>query len=94
MGRERRPCTEEEVRELDRRMAERSSEHPLLAEINTLTLESPDGKISCLQNNGSPCTGEQIRVLNEHVAAPLRYEIRFEFSRTNTANRTSAGTKP
>jgi len=31
MGPERSPCTEEMVREMDRRTAERSSEHPVLA---------------------------------------------------------------
>jgi cobalamin biosynthesis Mg chelatase CobN len=60
-----------------------------LAQINSLTLESPDGTLSCRQNNGSPCTNEQIRILNEHVAAPLRCQVRFEYSAAGTANRAS-----
>ncbi len=57
MGPERRPCTEDMVREMARRMAERSSEHPALAEINTLTMDSPDGTLSCGQNDGKPLHG-------------------------------------
>jgi hypothetical protein len=92
-GPERRPCTQENMEELSHRMTEKSAEHPALAEINTLTLESPDGTVSCRQNNGAPCTMEQIRILNEHVAAPLRCDIRYESSRSNTANRAST-TRP
>jgi len=89
LGPERHPCTQENMEELSHRMTEKSAEHPALADINTLTLESPDGTVSCRQNNGAPCTMDQIRVLNEHVAAPLRCDIRYEYPRSNTANRTS-----
>ncbi len=87
-GLERRPCTEEKVRELARRMGEKSAEHPVLAEINTLRLDSPDGTLSCRQNNGNRCTAEQVRSLNEHVAAEMRCEIRFEDSRSSAGNAT------
>ena len=87
-GLERRPCTEEKVRDLARRMGEKSAEHPVLAEINTLRLDSPDGTLSCRQNNGNRCTAEQVRSLNEHVAAEMRCEIRFEDSRSSAGNAT------
>ena len=88
MGPERRPCTEEMVRDLARRMGEKSAEHPALAEINTLSLDSPDGTLSCRQNDGKPCTAEQVRSLNEHVAAEMRCDVRFEYSRSNAGNAT------
>jgi hypothetical protein len=69
-------------------MGEKSAEHPALAEITTLRLASPDGTLSCRQNNGNSCTAEQVRSLNEHVAAEMRCEIRFEDSRSNAANAT------
>jgi hypothetical protein len=93
-GPERRPCTEEMVREMARRMAERSREHPALAEIHTLTLDSPHGTLSCKQKDGRPCTAEQVRSLNEHVAAPLRCELRFESSRSNAGNGTYTRPNP
>jgi hypothetical protein len=86
MGPERRPCTEEMVRDLARRMGEKSAEHPALAEINTLSLDSPDGTLSCRQNDGKPCTAEQVRSLNEHVAAEMRCDVRFEYSRSRVAH--------
>ena len=89
MGPEKRPCTEGEVRELSHRMAERSAEHPALASINTLTLESSQGAISCRQVDGHFCTPEQLRSLNEHVAEPLRYEIYELVLRSNPENRSS-----
>jgi hypothetical protein len=85
-GPERNPCSETMVRDMSAKMAEKSSEHPALAEINTLTLESPNGTLSCRQNDGKPCTAEQVRSLNEHVAAPLRCEVRFENTRSNNTN--------
>lgn len=88
-GPERRPCTEGEVRELSRRLAERSQEHPALASINTLTLESSQGAVSCRQVDGARCTREQLRSLNEHVAAPLRCAIYEVNVRSNPQSRTS-----
>jgi len=89
MGPERRPCTEGEVRELSRRMTERSSEHPALASINALSLESSEGSLSCRQVDGAHCTSEQVRSLNEHVAEPLRCAIYEVASRSNPESRNS-----
>ena len=70
-------------------MAEKSAEHPALASINTLTLESSEGALSCWQVDGALCTREQLGALNEHVAAPLRcaiYEVRsYPESQNSTA---------
>jgi len=88
-GPEKRPCTEGEVKELSSRMAEKSSEHPALASINTLTLESPQGAISCRQVDGKFCTPEQLKSLNEHVAEPLRCEIYELALRSNPQSHTS-----
>jgi len=88
MGPERRPCTQEMVRDLASRMGKKSAEHPALARINTLSLDSPDGTLSCRQNDGKPCTAEQVRSLNEHVAAEMRCDVRFEYSRSNAGNAT------
>jgi hypothetical protein len=81
MGPDRKPCTQELVRDLVKRTGEKSAEHPALADIKALALDSPDGTLSCRQSNGRPCTREQIRALNEHVAAPLRCNVMFEYSR-------------
>ena len=86
-GPEKRPCTQGEVSELSRRMAEKRAEHPALAHIDTLTLESREGALSCRQADGVRCTHEQLKVLNEHVAEPLRYEI-YE-ARPNSVSPTS-----
>lgn len=75
MGPERHPCRESEVNELSRRMAEKSNEHPVLASIRNLTLESSEGALSCQQVEGGHCTPEQLWSLNEHVAKPLRCTI-------------------
>jgi len=75
MGPERRPCREWEVNELSRRMVEKSNEHPVLASIRTLTLESSEGALSCQRVEGGHCTPEQLWSLNEHVAKPLRCTI-------------------
>ena len=91
-GPERRPCTEMMVRDLARRMGEKSVEHPALAKINTLRLESSDGTLSCRQNDGNRCTAEQVRSLNEHVAAEMRCLLRFQYPRANAENATD--TKP
>ena len=88
-GPERRPCTQEMVRDLARRMGKKSAEHSALAKINTLSLDSPDGTLSCRQNDGKPCTAEQVRSLNEHVAAEMRCDVRFEYSGSNAGNATS-----
>jgi len=88
-GPEKRPCTEGEVRELSRKMAEKSAEHPALAAINTLTLESSAGALSCRQVNGARCTSEQLKSLNEHVAGPLRCAIYEVVSGSNPASHTS-----
>lgn len=88
-GPERRPCTEGEVRELSRRMAERSAEHSALASISTLTLESSAGALSCRQVDGALCTHEQLRSLNEHVAEPLRCAIYEVVLKSNPKNPTS-----
>ena len=71
-----------------RRMAERSSEHPALANINTLTLES-EGALSCRQLSGAHCTSEEIKALNEHVAQPLRSEIYEVAGRPKAAGQNS-----
>src|SRR5208282_3714498 len=75
------------VSELSHRMAERSAEHPALASISTLTLESSEGALSCRQLDGAHCNHEQLRALNEHVAEPLRCAI-YEVS-SNPASQTS-----
>ena len=90
-GPEKRPCTEGEVRELSHRMAERSAEHPALASINTLTLESSQGALSCRQVDGTRCTPEQLRSLDEHVAEPLRCAIYELVMGSNPASRPSTG---
>ena len=87
-GLERGPCTEMMVRDLTRRMEEKSAEHPALAEINPLRLESPDGTVSCRQKDGNPCTAEQVRSLNEHVAAEMRCNLGFEDPRSDAENDT------
>ena len=92
-GPERRPCTGAEVRELSHRMAERSAEHPALASISTLTLESSAGALSCRQVDGALCTHEQLRSLNEHVAEPLRCAIYEVALRSNPASQTSTAQK-
>jgi hypothetical protein len=89
-GPEWRPCTEMMVRHLARRMGEKSAEHPAwaLAKINSLRLESSDGTVSCQQNDRNPCTAEQVRSLNEHVAAEMRCHLRFEYLGSNAGNAT------
>lgn len=81
VGPERRPCTEGVVRDLTQRMMERRDEHPLLASIHSVTLESREGEVSCQQHGGQPCTHEQVRALNEHVAEPLRCALYFSAAR-------------
>jgi hypothetical protein len=55
-----------------------------------LTLESPDGTLSCTDLDGKPCSAEQVRSLDQHVAAPERCDIRVEYSRPSTGNTTSS----
>jgi hypothetical protein len=81
LGPERRPCTRELVQDLARRTGEKSTEHPALAEIKALALDAPDGTLSCRQGDGGSCTREQVKALNEHVAASLRYNVIFEYSK-------------
>lgn len=82
-GPERRPCEEQNVREMSRRMDEKRSEHASLADIRSLRLESSDGRLTCEQASGERCNWEQIRSLNDHVAAELRCEIYFDPSSSN-----------
>ena len=82
-GPERRPCEEWNVREMSRRMDEKRSEHASLADIRSLRLESSDGRLACEQASGERCNWEQIRSLNDHVAAELRCEIYFDPSPSN-----------
>lgn len=89
MGPERRPCRESEVREISHRMVERSVEHPALASIGALNLESSEGAVSCRQLEGGLCTPEQLWSLNEHVAKPLRCEIYDAANRTNPQSSTA-----
>jgi len=89
MGPERHPCSEGVVRELSRRMEERRAEHPLLASIRALTLESPDGTVSCRRHDGQACTREELRSLNEHVAEPLRCRIYYGASTSYAESHTS-----
>lgn len=85
-GPERRPCEEQNVREMSRRMDEKRSEHASLADIRSLRLESSDGRLACEQATGERCNWEQIRSLNEHVATELRCEIYFDPSPSNQRN--------
>jgi hypothetical protein len=91
---ERRPCTEMMVRDLARRMGEKSAEHPALAEINSLRLESSDGTLSCSQRDGNPCSAEQVRSLNEHVAAEMSCDVRLENPSSDAANATDTHPTP
>jgi len=97
LGPERRPCEEWNVRELSRRLEEKGAEHPALADIRALRLESSDGSVLCEQTSGAHCTSEQVRSLNEHVAQPLRCEIYFHQASAGqnptTTAQTSTGTK-
>jgi hypothetical protein len=88
IGPDKRPCTEGEVKELTRRLAEKTPEHPELASISTLTLESK-GAMSCRQIDGALCSHEQLRALNQHVAEPLRCAIYEVVLKPNSGSHTS-----
>lgn len=90
-GPERRPCEERNVAEMSRRLLDKRAEHPALADIRHLQLKSSAGALSCEQANGAPCSSEQIRSLNEHVAQPLRCEVYFG---TAPANRNYTSQNP
>jgi hypothetical protein len=75
-------------------MEEKSADHPALAGINTLRLESSDGTLSCRQKDGNPCTAEQVRSLDEHVAAEMQCNLRFEDRRSNAGNATDSQPAP
>jgi len=88
-GPERHPCTEWEVREMHRRLEERREEHPELAHIRILVLETREGAVACRQHDDAPCTQEQVRALNEHVAEPMRCALYFGTPRASTGTSTA-----
>jgi hypothetical protein len=86
LGPEKHPCTENVVQFMERKLQEKRSEHREFAEISSLRLYSPNGKVSCRQKDGNSCTAEQVRLLNEHVAQPMMCDLRFEHELPNTTN--------
>lgn len=82
-----KPCTAAQVQDLATGLAAGKRVHQTLAAIKNVSLASPDGTLSCEQNDGTPCTAAQVKDLNS--AAPPTYSINYNSSKSNTGNVTA-----
>jgi hypothetical protein len=77
-------CTGAQVDEIARGMATgRRVWKPLVA-VKSISLGGPDGTLKCEQNDGKPCTEEQVKALAE-LAAQSKCSINYNASKSNTA---------
>ena len=58
-------------------MAASAKSHASLAAVQSVSLLSADGMLTCEQTSGKGCTAEQVQALNE-IAATLKLSISYK----------------
>ena len=84
-GPDGKACTSANVSEIMSGIASGKRIHkPLaIAEVKSVSLAGADGSLTCTQNNGQPCTEDQVKAI-ESVAADAKCSINYNSSKSNT----------
>jgi hypothetical protein len=77
------PCTGAQVDEIAHGMTTGRRVWKPLAMVKSVSLGGPDGSLKCEQNDGKPCTEEQLKALGE-LAAKTKCSINYNSSKSNT----------
>ena len=78
------PCTGKQVDEIAQGLSTGRRSWKPLATVKNVSLGGPDGTLKCEQNNGKPCTEEQIQALTQ-LAAKTQCRINYNSSKSNVA---------
>jgi hypothetical protein len=85
VGPEKKPCSAAQVSDINRGISAGKRMHQALADIKTVAPSGTDGTLTCTQNNGQPCTTEQVQAVGE-VANSLKCSINYNSSKSNMGN--------
>ena len=76
-------CTGAQVDEIAHGLASGRRMWKPLATVKNVSLAANDGSLKCEQNDGTPCTEEQLKALGE-LAAKTKCSINYNSSKSNT----------
>jgi len=76
-------CTGAQVDEIVHGLASGRRVWKPLATVKNVSLGGSDGTLKCEQNDGAPCTAEQLQALGE-LAAKTKCSINYNSSKSNT----------
>jgi hypothetical protein len=79
VGADGKACTWSQVADLSTAAVSGEGTRRALAAFGKLTLAKFDGTLTCEQTDGTPCTTDQVRSLNQ-VAAPLKLRLWYRFA--------------
>lgn len=79
VGPDGKACTWSQVADLSTAAISSEGTRRALAAFGKLTLAKFDGTLTCEQTDGTPCTTEQVRSLNQ-VAEPLKLRLWYRFT--------------
>ncbi|HJX84607.1 MAG TPA: hypothetical protein VJ723_09710 [Candidatus Angelobacter sp.] len=85
VGPDKKPCSASQVADINHGISAGKRAHQALADVKSVTPSGTGGNLTCTQNNGQPCTAEQVQAVGD-VANSLKCTINYNSSKSNTGN--------
>lgn len=85
IGPDKKPCSAGQVSDINHGISAGKRAHQALTDVKSVALTGADGSLTCTQNNGQPCSAEQVQAVSD-IAGSLKCAINYNASKSNTGN--------